>query len=152
MSPYYISLAFLAGALTPLQFGINASLSKLLGCHVSAATISFSVGALALIIYLVASNFVFSNGTALSVASLRAIPLWTLVGGLLGAIYVATTIACVPQLGSTLLIVLVVAGQMIISLLFDHFGVLGLPPHPINLWRILGVLILLAGVVIVVKN
>ena len=44
---------------------------------------------------------------------------------------------------------LVVAGQMLVSLAFDHFGLLGVEEKPVNIPRILGALLVAAGVVLI---
>ena len=72
---------------------------------------------------------------------------WT--GGLFGAIYIAISILLLPRLGAATVIALIVAGQMIGSLAFDHFGFFGLPVHHVTFPRIAGVLFLLAGAVLV---
>ncbi len=69
-------------------------------------------------------------------------------GGLLGAVYVVGVIALAPRLGALLTFALVIAGQLLASLLLDHLGLL-YPRHPVNLPRLLGALLLLAGVVLI---
>jgi len=46
-------------------------------------------------------------------------------------------------------ITLMVAGQLLISLVLDHFGALGVPRAPISLTRVAGVALVIAGVVLV---
>lgn len=72
---------------------------------------------------------------------------WT--GGLFGAIYIAISILLVPRLGAATVIALLVAGQMIGSLVFDHFGLFGLPVHQVTVPRAIGAVLLLAGAVLV---
>jgi len=147
MSAYYIGLALFGGAMLTLQIGINANLSKYLNSPNGAAALSFAIGTIALVAFLL-----LSRSALPALATIRAVPLWAFTGGVLGAIYVAITIFCAPQLGSTLLIVLVVTGQMAIALLLDHYGLIGFPVRAMNLWRILGVGFVLSGVVLIVKN
>lgn len=72
---------------------------------------------------------------------------WT--GGLFGAIFIAVVILMMPKLGAAYVICLIVVGQMVGSLLFDHFGILGLQQQPITLVRALGGVLLIAGVLLV---
>jgi transporter family-2 protein len=72
---------------------------------------------------------------------------WT--GGLFGAIYIAISIALVPRIGAAAFVALLIAGQMLTSVAFDHFGLFGLPPHPANASRLLGAILLIGGAVLV---
>jgi len=69
-------------------------------------------------------------------------------GGIFGAIYIAVSILLIPRLGAAMVIALIVAGQMLGSLVFDHFGLLGVPMHPASLPRLLGAALLVGGVVL----
>jgi transporter family-2 protein len=126
----YLVFALLAGAMLPIQFGINAQLAEWLGGSVRAAFISFVVGAMALL-----------------VAVLVAARVWT--GGLLGAFYVLGSIVTAPKLGAATLVALILAGQALASLAVDHFGWVGFDEQPVTLLRVLGMLLLAGGVALV---
>ena len=66
-----------------------------------------------------------------------------------GAIFIGLAIFLIPQLGAATFFALLIAGQMLGSIVFDHFGVLGLPVHPVSAIRIAGAVLLVAGVVLV---
>jgi transporter family-2 protein len=70
-------------------------------------------------------------------------------GGVFGAIYIAVSILLIPRLGAALVIALIVAGQMVGSLAFDHFGLLGLPVHPASLVRLVGAALLIIGAILI---
>jgi transporter family-2 protein len=72
---------------------------------------------------------------------------WT--GGLFGAMYIAVSIFLLPRLGAATLIALLVGGQMLGSLAFDHFGVLGLSVQHVSLTRSVGAALLVAGVMLI---
>jgi bacterial/archaeal transporter family-2 protein len=72
---------------------------------------------------------------------------WNWIGGPLGVLFVLAGAALVRELGSAAFIVLVVAGQLVVSLLFDHFAVMGLPEQPVTPGRLLGVLLVVGGAV-----
>jgi transporter family-2 protein len=67
------------------------------------------------------------------------IPWWAWSGGLFGAILIGLAIFLVPQLGAATFIAILVAGQMLASVTFDHFGWMGLAQRPIDLPRLIGV-------------
>jgi len=142
---FWIIMASLSGAFLPIQAGLNAKLGKAGGSAVYASMISFLVGTAGLVFYILLSN------QTVSWSGIKEAPLYTWVGGLLGAFYVTVIILSFPQLGPGLTFGLVIAGQMIISVLLEHFNVLVLNPHPINLPRLIGVVLVVAGVIIIRK-
>jgi transporter family-2 protein len=71
------------------------------------------------------------------------------MGGLFGAIYIGISILMLPRLGAATLIALLIAGQMIGSLIFDQFGLLGVPVHPVSALRLAGAALLVGGVVLI---
>lgn len=140
----FILLAIVAGAVLPVQAGLNVQLGKSVHQPIFAAFASFLIGTIGLLIYLLVLKFDFS-----SMAQTRTVSpvLWT--AGILGAFYVAAVIILAPKLGTALTFVLVVAGQMTVSLVLDHYGLLGLPVKQINWQRLLGVAFLVAGVLLI---
>jgi transporter family-2 protein len=85
----------------------------------------------------------------LRVEHARTIPFSWWLGGFFGAAYLAIAIVILPRLGIAAVVALVVAGQLLCSLLFDHFGWLGVPVHPIDVRRTLGALFLVSGVALI---
>jgi transporter family-2 protein len=138
----YLLFALAAGAMLPIQFGINAQLATWVGGSARAAFVSFVVGALGLLlaVLIAARGWPERAGDA---------PWWVWIGGLLGAFYVLGSIVTAPKLGAVTLVALILAGQAIASLLVDHFGWVGFEEHPITLLRVVGVLLLAAGVALV---
>lgn len=55
----------------------------------------------------------------------------------------------IPRLGATMVLTLIVVGQMVCSLLVDHFGWLGVPQHAANPVRLLGAAFLILSVVLI---
>jgi bacterial/archaeal transporter family-2 protein len=66
-----------------------------------------------------------------------------------GLIYIAIAIWLIPRLGSAPVFALVVAGQMVATLVFDHVGLFGVTPRPIDWEKLLGATFLVAGVVLI---
>jgi transporter family-2 protein len=141
----WIIMAFLSGAFLPIQAGLNVKLGKAGASPVYASLISFIIGAAALALYVILTRETFSF------AGLKTAPLYSWVGGILGAFYVTVIILSFPKLGPGLTFGLVVAGQMFISVLLEHFNILVAKPHPINYMRIIGILLVVAGVLIIRK-
>jgi len=133
----------LAGGATALQAPTNARLMGALGSPVNAAFVSFAVGAAALGLLALALQ-ARPDWTAT-----RTLPWWAWVGGLYGAVFVVAAAWGVPRLGAALTITLMVAGQLLVALLLDHFGALGVPKQPMNLAKVAGVALVIAGVVLV---
>lgn len=93
--------------------------------------------------------YILFTKQTISWAGIKAAPIYAWTGGLLGAFYVSVIILSFPRLGPGLTFGLVVAGQMIISALLEHFNILVAQPNPLNLFRIIGVLLIIAGVIII---
>src|SRR5262245_16259786 len=81
-----------------------------------------------------------------SASSLREAPWWNWIGGPLGALIVLAGAALTQKLGAAAFIALVVGGQLLCSLLLDHFALLGLSEQPVTPGRVLGALLVVAGV------
>lgn len=139
-------LALISGIVLPLQAGINAQLRSWLAQPVLAAFVSFGVGTIALLGYSLALRLPWPETGRIVLA-----PWWVWTGGLLGAFFVWVNLTLAPKLGATVLVGFIVAGQMLASLLMDHFGVVGYHRHPIGLWRLLGVVMILSGVILIRK-
>lgn len=140
-------LAVLAGAMLPIQASMNAKMAKVTDSPFLATIISFAVGTVALLLYTLATQpAVFGQ-----VSSMRQAPIYVWLAGILGAFYVVTSVSVLPQLGVALTFSLVIAGQMLVTLLFDHFGLLDVPVKHINLPRILGILLIIGGVILIRK-
>jgi bacterial/archaeal transporter family-2 protein len=137
-------LALLSGAALAVQAAINAQLRVALGTPVLAALASFVVGTVALAGYALVARAARPDVSAVSAA-----PWWVWTGGVIGAVYVTLTVILVPRLGPALLFGTIVAGQMLAALALDHYGLLGVPTHPVNTGRLVGAVLLIAGVVLI---
>jgi len=143
----YIVLAVAAGFVLPTQAGINARLNLWTQSPVLSAAISFAVGTAALVLYAVIIRVPLPQA-----ANLKYYPWWVWTGGVLGAFLVAATVVLAPKLGAASMIALIISGQMLASLVLDHYGLIGYTVHPINFLRICGVVLLVGGVVLIRTN
>ena len=143
---FFILLAILAGMAMPTQATVNSKLVSYVHNPISAAFISFAVGTVALFIYMLLTGVPLG-----SLALSKDAPLIAWIGGFLGAFFVSVMVMVVPRIGVALAFSLAIGGQMIGTLLIDHFGWLGVPEKPINLWRVCGAALITMGVVLIRK-
>lgn len=136
-----------AGCVMALQPGVNGKLASQCGHPLQASLISFGSGFLAILLV----GFVMRIGVP-APAKLQTLPLWAWGGGLLGTYMVTVSLLVAPRLGATRWLALVLAGQITLSLVLDHFGMIGYQQHSINWIRLSGVLLLIVGLVIVMRN
>lgn len=141
----WIILVFAAGAILPIQAAMNSKLAKFGDSTIHATLISFLVGVLFLLL------FVICNTQSLNVKGLKDAPLYAWFGGLLGAFYVSVIILAYPKIGPALTFGLVVAGQLILSILMEHFKIMDAHYQPINLTKFLGVVLIICGVFLIKK-
>src|SRR5690606_29634314 len=116
---WLIAMVLLAGALMPLQAGINGQLARQTGNVMLASLISFVVGTLALLLIVLYQRAAPASGV------LRELSWWHWTGGLLGAYFIATAAFAGPKVGALLFMALVLAGQLGMALLLDHQGWVG---------------------------
>jgi transporter family-2 protein len=129
------------GAVVALQPPVNSELGRRTS-DLGAAFISVAVTFL-----LVGAIFVIF-GDLSSLSRVRDVPLIYLTGGLYGALFVGVSLVTVRSLGAGLTIALLIAAQLVVAALLDHFGVLGLEQIELSPLRVVGMAALLAGVVL----
>lgn len=139
-----MALAALAGVSIVVQQVLNANLRVALGSAAWSGFMSYLVGLLCMAALAVALRDPVPTADVAG-----PIPWWAWSGGLFGAIFIGLAIYLVPQLGAATFIALLVAGQMVGSVAFDHFGWLGLAQRPVDVTRLLGVALLVGGVVLI---
>lgn len=137
-------LAFAAGASIVVQQALNANMRTTLNSAAWSGFVSYFVGLLCMVVLVVVLRDPIPSATMAA-----RIPWWAWSGGMFGAIFIALGILLVPKIGAATFIALLVAGQMLASVAFDHFGLLGLAQRPVDLPRIIGVALLIAGVLLI---
>jgi bacterial/archaeal transporter family-2 protein len=134
----------LAGGLIALQAPINSGVAKQTG-DLPAAFVSFAVGTVALL------ALVLITGKAGGISGAGDVRWYYLIGGLLGAVYVANALVAVNSIGAGGVAAATIAGQLTMSVIADRLGILGLDQVALTPARILGVILLLAGTALVVR-
>ena len=145
MNPYAalaIVAVVLAGGATAMQAPTNARLMTAVGSPVNAAFVSFAIGTAVL------GLLALMMQSRPDLTAARALPWYAWIGGIYGVIFVVAATWAVPRMGVATTVTLMVAGQLIVSLVLDHFGAFGVPKQPINLGRIAGIGLVIAGVIL----
>lgn len=140
----FLILAVIAGAVVPFQSAINANLSRGLGHPLWATLASLMVSILVLLPVIIALRLPLPSLSFISKA-----PLWMWAGGAFGVCFIALALILLPKLGASGFIALALTGQVVASLLLDHFGWFGLVQRPLNLSKLLGAVLLIAGVALI---
>ena len=137
-------LAVAAGISLVMQQALNTNLRTALSSAAWSGFMSYLLGVLCMAVL----AFLLRDPVPSAAVAAR-IPWFAWTGGLFGAIFIGLGIFLVPQLGAATFFALLIAGQMFGSIAFDHFGVLGVPVHPVSAVRIAGAALLVGGVVLI---
>lgn len=141
---FFSILAILGGVSVAIQQVLNANLRVALDSAAWSGFVSYFVGVACMALLALALRDPIP-----SVAVAARVPWWAFSGGLFGATFIALAIFLIPKPGAASFIVLLVTGQMLASMMVDHFGWFGLPERPIDLPRIVGTALLIGGCVLI---
>ena len=145
MNLIYITVAIFAGVIFAVQPAVNENVGRSLNHPIQASFASFLVGTLILLIINFALGLEFP-----ATDKLISIPWWLwLAGGAIGAFVVTVALSIQPKIGAGVWISCFIFGQLVMSILLDHFGWLGLEIHSINPMRALGAFLLAIGAILV---
>lgn len=137
-------VAVAAGALLPIQASINGRLRPFVGGAIPATLVSVAVSTTTMVVLVLATRTPVPTGSKLTGS-----PWWVWTGGILGVVVVLVSLGLVNRLGAAFLFALMVVGQMLASMVIDHFGLFGVSEHAVSPLRVLGVMLLLAGVMLI---
>jgi len=137
-------LALGAGVSVATQQVLNGSLRTSLASPAWAGLVSYAGGLLTMIVAVIAMG-----ERAPSWKTMAEVPWWAWSGGVFGGAFILLAILLLPSLGAATLFALVIAGQVLAAVTLDHFGALGLTPHPISTARLIGAVLLIAGVILI---
>jgi len=139
----YLIVALAAGVALATQSAINTQLAKAMsGEAVIATFISFAVGTIILFFIAWVKTDLWGN-----LSAIPSQPWWKLIGGVLGAIVVFTTVLLAPKLGITAMLFFIIIGQLITATTIDHFGLIGMPIREVNITKFIGLIIVGFGLV-----
>jgi len=142
-----VTITIIIGALMPVQAGLNAELGRIVENRYFGAFISFLTGTIGLTLVLLFQPNVLG--------SIKKIPFHSpllLTGGILGALFVVSSTLLIPRLGATTMMGAFITGQLLMAVVMDHYGLLGLTVSPINWQKAFGVFLLFVGLALVLKK
>lgn len=141
---FYVALAMLAGVVTAYQPGVNAKFAAHAGAGVWGGFNNFAVGLLVMTLVVA-----FFRPALPEAGRMAAGPWWMWLGGLCGAFFVTLALILVPKMGAASYLTAMVAGQLVASLVIDHFGHVGLVVRAITPGRVAGVALVFIGMLLV---
>lgn len=141
---WFFLLTIIGGAIWGAQASINSALGKKIGT-LEGAFVNFAVGTLILAIIVL----FFGKGNILQVVT---VPKWQLVGGFMGAAVIFTTIISVPRIGAASMLLAMISGQIVISMIIDHFGFFGVPRIAFDWQRLLALLLMSGSLFLIFRS
>lgn len=136
----YLAVVIL-GMLVPVQTAANARLRLQVQSVWVATLLSFSVSTLALLAASAASGLpLLPTG-----AQWAAAPWWSWCGGLIALLSISAYIYLFRELGTLQATILPIVGQLVFSLVIDHYGLFRAGQIALTPTRLLAALLLLAG-------
>jgi transporter family-2 protein len=126
---------------------MNGQLNKSMVNPWLASAVSF-----ALITFFFASVFLILPHPLPTARDLASMPWWAVIGGLVGAVQVYAGLTLVNRVGTGMFVGLTVTAALVTSLMVDHFGWFRMQVHPISIWRVLGGLLMVAGVALISRS
>ncbi|WP_171250400.1 DMT family transporter [Acinetobacter equi] len=142
-----IPLAIGIGVALTLQTAINSQLKEYLSSHLQTALFSFLIGTIALCCLVFIENSEKPN-----LHQILTIPWYLWLGGYLGAYAITVSIFSAPKLGFLSFSGLVIFGQIMTSMILDHYGFLGVDKTPIHWQRFLGGVVIFIGVLLTLQR
>ncbi|SOC39918.1 transporter family-2 protein [Ureibacillus acetophenoni] len=141
---FFPLLALIAGMTVAIQGQINGGLGKKIGV-IEGAFISFALGTLFLLLVLI----FFGNG---QITSISTVPKWQLLGGILGAFFILVQVLVVPKIGVSTTLLAVIVGQIILSVVIDHFGLFGAERNPVDVNKLAAVFLMFIALFLYTKK
>lgn len=141
---YFIPI--ILGLIVPLQAIANAKLGDKLGHPLWGALFNFIVATSCICTSILLVGLEKPNFSQLHLKHC-----YLFIGGLVGAFYIFASLVYVPKIGGLIFFSTLIAVQLIASLFYDHFGILG-KTITINPAKMLGIILLLVGTFLVSKQ
>jgi bacterial/archaeal transporter family-2 protein len=143
---WIIPFIILGGALQSCGAAMNGQLNK----SIVNPWLASAVSAAPILFFFIVAFLIMPHPLPTS-KDLASMPWWAVIGGLVGAVQVYAGLTLVTKVGAGPFVGLTVTAALIMSLVIDHFGWFRMAYHPLNIWRILGGLLLVGGVTLIAK-
>lgn len=142
---YLCGFVFLAGVANAVQAGQNGALSKGLNESLTAGLVVVAGTATCiLVVGLISGKLAWPTA-----AEAADMPWWAWLGGILGGTIILAQFVVARQIGAAPFLGLLVTAGVATSIILDHYGWVGFDRHPASVWRILGGILMVAGVALV---
>jgi transporter family-2 protein len=142
---HYVALAALSGLFLPLQSLLAARVAASINGPFMAALVNFTGGTVACLMLVLLFRVPWPSS-----AQAALVPHYAWLMGFFGALFVAQAAFTIPKLGAAGMMALIIAGQMIGSMVMDHFGVMQ-PVQPVTLQKLIGAALLMGGVFLILR-
>lgn len=137
----YMVLAFAMGLIMSVYLPMNSSVARYLGSAITANVTFFMVA-------LLTSVFIFLiTGQFNTINHLKDVPVFLYLTGFISAFVVLGTTFLIPHIGARKFFILLITGQILMAIVISHFGLLESPKDPINMKKVIGAVLVLAGAV-----
>jgi transporter family-2 protein len=146
MTVFLYVFAACSGLMNAVQAGCNSTLGKTIGQMQAAIVIGMVTTVSAVVFGLVSGQLIWPGAEKLAAA-----PWWAWFGGAIGAVFVLSQLFVAGQVGSGVFIALTVTATVTMSLVLDHYGLLGFAVRPASWGRIAGALCMFAGLGLIAK-
>jgi transporter family-2 protein len=147
MNHLWTLLAFSIGCFIPFQGIITSNLAQKIQHPFGAAFINFLGGVVLFAVAISLSPVVFP-----SFKKVTSIPWYLFTGGIIGSAFMFGALFALPKIGASAFFGQIVLGQLLMTLIVDHYGVFGLPIHKIDAARIIGISLLISGSFLILKR
>jgi bacterial/archaeal transporter family-2 protein len=142
-----IWLIILIGLIGGAAVGLQGPIAGAMGQRVGGIASSFIIHVSGTIF---SGLFLFLRGGE-KIKDWHTLPWYMLIAGIFGLILYLTINVTLPRLGSTMMVALIIVGQLVLGVIIDHFGLLGVVTRPIDLARAAGVVVLVLGAYLIAK-
>lgn len=147
MNYLWTLLAFSIGCFIPFQGIITSNLAQKIEHPFGAAFINFLGG-----LFLFAMAISISPNAVPSYKKVSAIPWYLFTGGIIGSAFIFGALFALPRIGASVFFGQIVLGQLLMTLIVDHYGVFGMPIHKVDAFRLLGIVLLVSGSFLILKK
>ena len=137
---------FCVGFFVSMQPAMNAEISRRLQSPTTAALASLTIS------FLVLLPVLLVLGPRPQLANASSLPWWAFLGGVAGACFVLSAILSVPVIGTGLFLVAVIIGQLAGASVIDHLGLFNLQVKPFNLYKLCGLALMVAGLLVFLRG
>jgi len=142
-----IWLVIIIGLIGGVAVGLQAPIGGSMGARIGGTAGSFIIHLGGLIF---SGLLLFLRGGE-RIRDWSTLPWYMLGAGIFGLILYLTISVTQPRLGSAMMIVLIIIGQLLVGVMLDHFGLLGVDVRQIDISRVLGILALIAGAYLIAR-